>query len=549
MSQTVIVFSEDCILAASGKEGKFPVLSGVKRIGLQMQGDSFERWGQALKELPAEWKSGQAHLVLPVGMCSSRVLKLPYAKGKQLADMASKEMADSFRNEVADYSIVSADKKNGVDICVGGTDAGQLGEFRSICKDAGIAIGGISIPLEGYLHVLQQLDSYYNRTAIYLFFEEGSMVSVLCQDGRYLYSGRSRLFSEPGTLDFGTEIVRSISGILQFYASEKRESSITDVYYVGCPAADFEVSVEGIENMNLKTAPMAVSRKISVPSGQTATDWILCIGAMIRNGRAEKRIDLYRAGKKISEKGEKQQGIGRHLLFPAAVFLLCAIPTLVFFILNKITLIEIENKREWIASADIQSQYNQALELEKQLTDIQSNIAAVELTSQNLSVYPELSNDILHQIENAGGTGIECRITGYDASTGVLTFQANSRKVIDVPNYILKLKESGLFHTVNYTGYDYDNEWYSLSLSCAMEGKISSQAQEQGITWETREAQAELQATGEEPAQMVQESGGQDGGEHQGMDIQKEGGDQNEEAQLTGEGYNTDGQFPEGGTQ
>ena len=143
------------------------------------------------------------------------------------------EMADSFRNEVADYSIVSADKKNGVDICVGGADAGQLDGFRSICKDEGIAIGGISVPMEGYLHILQQLDSYYNRTAIYLFFEEGSMVSVLCQDGRYLYSGRSRLFSEPGTLDFGTEIVRSISGILQFYASEKRENPITDVYYAG----------------------------------------------------------------------------------------------------------------------------------------------------------------------------------------------------------------------------------------------------------------------------------------------------------------------------
>lgn len=527
MSQTVIVFSEDCILAASGREGKYPVLSGTKRIGLQMQGDSFERWGQALKELPGEWKTGQAHLVLPVGMCSSRVLKLPYAKGKQLADMASKEMADSFRNEVADYSIVSADKKNGVDICVGGADAGQLDGFRSICKDAGIAIGGISVPMEGYLHILQQLDSYYNRTAIYLFFEEGSMVSVLCQDGRYLYSGRSRLFSEPGTLDFGTEIVRSISGILQFYASEKRENPITDVYYAGCPAGDFEVSVEGIENMNLKTAPMAVSQKISVPPGQTAADWIPCIGAMMRNGRAEKRIDLYRANKKLFEKGEKQQGIGKHLLFPAAVFVLCMIPTLIFFILNKITLNEIQKKQEWIVSEEVQGQYNQALELERQLADIESSIAAVEVTGQNLSVYPELSNDVLHRIENAGGAGIECRITGYDASTGVLTFQANSRKVIDVPDYILKLKDSGLFHTVNYTGYDYDNEWYSLSLSCAMEGKISGKAQEQGMTWETKEAQGQNQVTEGSQTQTVQEAGGTG----------------NEDA------LNTDGQLQEGGTQ
>lgn len=489
MNQTVIVFSEDCILAASGRVGKYPAISGVKRIGLQMQGDSFERWGQALKELPGEWKTGQAHLVLPVSMCSSRVLKLPYAKGKQLADMASKEMADSFRNEIADYSIVSADKKNGVDICVGGADEGQLDGFLSICKDAGIAIGGMSIPMEGYLRILQQLDSFYNRTAIYLFFEEGSMMSVLCQDGSYLYSGRSRLFSEPGTLDFGTEIVRSISGILQFYASAKRENPITDVYYVGCPDGDFEVSVEGIENMNLKAAPMAMDRKISVPPGERAADWISCIGALMKNNRAEKRIDLYRANKKFSEKEGKQQGIGKHLLFPTVVFILCMIPAVVFFILNRITLNEIDRKQEWIASEAVQEQYNQALALEQHLADIEGSIAAVELTSQNLSVYPELSNDVLRQIEDAGGAGIECRVTGYDASTGVLTFQANSRKVIDVPDYILKLKDSGLFHTVNYTGYDYDNEWYTLSLSCVMGGKVSEQAQKEGITLEMKNAQ------------------------------------------------------------
>lgn len=545
MNQTVIVFSEDCILAASGREGKYPALSGVKKIGLQMQGDSFERWGQALKELPQEWKTGQAHLVLPVSMCSSRVLKLPYAKGKQLADMASKEMADSFRNEVADYSIVSEDKKNGVDICVGGVDSGQLDSFCSICADAGIAVGSMSIPMEGYLHILQQLDSYYNRTAIYLFFEEGSMMSVLCQDGRYLYSGRSRLFSEPGTLDFGTEIVRSVSGILQFYASEKRENPITDVYYVGCPAGDFEVSVEGIENMNLKTAPMAVSEKISVPPGQKAADWIPCIGAMMKNSRAEKRIDLYRANKKFSEKGEKQQGIGKHLLFPAAVFILCMIPTIIFFILNRITLNEIQKKQEWIASEEVQSQYNQAMDLERQLADIESSIAAVELTSQNLSVYPELSNDILRQIENAGGAGIECRITGYDASTGVLTFQAESRKVIDVPDYILKLKDSGLFHTVNYTGYDYDNEWYTLSLSCAMEGKISKQAQEQGITWETKETQGGTQGADEAQTQAGQEAGSQDGAAVQEADGSQDGGI----AEEAGGSQDAEGQLPEGGTQ
>ena len=526
MSRTVIVFMEDCILAATGREGAYPVLSGVKKIGLKLQGDSFERWGEALKELPGEWRSGPVRLVLPAGICSYRVLKLPFARGKQLADMALREMADSFRNEVSDYSVLSAAPESGADICAGGADAEQLERICSVLRDAGISVGSVSIPMEGYLRMLQRMDRRQDGTAIYLFFEEGSMTSVLCQNGRYLYSGRSRLFSEPGTLDFGTEIVRSISGILQFYASEKRELPITDVYYAGCPAEDFSVSVEGIENMNLKATPLKMDQRMTVPSGETAPDWIPCMGALVKNSRSEKRIDLYQAGKKLLEKEEKPLGIGRHLLVPAAVFLLCMLPAAVFWVMNGVLLHEIGQKQEWIDSGEVQEQYQQALSLEQRLSDVESSIAAAELTGENLSVYPKLSNEILHQIRNAGGIGIQCRITGYDASTGILVFQAGSREVIDVPDYIQKLKNSGLFHTVNYTGYDYENEWYSLSLSCVMAGRISGKAQEQGITWETVRAS--------EAAENQTEQG-EDGG-------QAEAGSQGEEAPE-------DGLYEEGGTQ
>lgn len=471
MSRTVIVFLEDCILAAAGREGRYPGLTRVERIRLQGQGDSFERWQQALKGLSAEWKAGPVHLVLPVNLCSARVLKLPYSKGRQLADMASREVADNFRNEIADYSVIFSDKSVGVELCAGGAGEEQLTRFEEICQAAGLTVGGMTVPMEGYLRVLRQLDSYWNGTAIYLFFDEGSMTSVLCQNGHYLYSGRSRLFSEPGTLDFGTEIVRSLSGILQFYTSEKRDIPITDVYYAGCPDGDFEVSVEGIEALNLRVNPMDPDQRIAMPAGERAADWIHCIGAMINEGRGEKQINLYRENKKNAEKVEKTAGMWKHFLLPAAVLVICLIPVIVVAVWNLAVTGEIKKKQEWIESPEVQEQYGQALTLERQLSEIAEGIGEVRLTTENLSVYPELTTDMLHQIENVGGSGISCKITGYDASTGVLTFRASSREVIDVPVYILKLQSSGIFHTVNYTGYDFENDWYTLELSCTMEGK------------------------------------------------------------------------------
>lgn len=477
MSRTVIVFLEDCLLAATGKEGRYPGLIRAERVRLQGQGDSFERWQEALTYLSPEWKTGPVQLVLPVNMCSARVLKLPYGKGKQLTDMALKEVADNFRNEVADYSITCMDKKDGVEICAGGADAGQLNRFENICREAGFTVGGMTVPMEGYLRVLQQLDSYWKDTAIYLFFDEGSMTSVLCQSGHYLYSGRSRIFSEPGTLDFGTEIVRSISGILQFYASEKRDIPITDIYYAGCPEEDFEVSIEGLEAMKLKARPMELGRKISMPDGKKTSDWISCIGAMIGGGRREKQIDLYRENKKNVEKAEKTTSLSKQLIMPLVVLILCLLPTVAVACLNLKVSSDILRKQAWIGSEEVQKQYGRALALENRLAEIDGSIEAVRQTGENLSVYPEITADVLHRIENAGGSRIECRITGYDASTGVLTFEALSREVIDGPAYILKLQDSGLFHTVDYLGYAYENDWYTLALSCTMEGRSAQEGE------------------------------------------------------------------------
>ena len=60
MGQTVIVFQEDCILTAAGREGKYPALTEADRFDLQGQGDSFDRWRQALEKLEARHNPEQA---------------------------------------------------------------------------------------------------------------------------------------------------------------------------------------------------------------------------------------------------------------------------------------------------------------------------------------------------------------------------------------------------------------------------------------------------------------------------------------------------------
>ncbi len=470
MAETVVVFQEDCILAARGKEGLYPHLSHVKRIPLLGTGDSFARWAKALSSLDPEWKARPVRLVLPAGMSSTRVLSIPPGKGRQLAGMALRQVENSFRNEISDYSIAYFHKKEGVDLCAGGGDAKILEHFMEICEEADIAVAGMTVPMEGELRLLKQTKSYGKEAAIYLFFEEGSMTSILFRKDRYLYSSRSRLFGEPGTLDFGTEIVRNISGILQFYAGRQQEMPITRVYYGGCPEEDFEAGLEGIRGLGLEAEAFPTDSRILFPAGEKPSLWLPCIGAFIRKGKGEKQIDLYAAALKTLDRAPASQIIGRHFLMPGVILAAGLFLGGILGILNWNLGRQLQNTRDWMERSDIQKEYQEALAQESRLQEIQGGIAAVKEMEKNLSSYPVLSSRILDSIEQAGGGGVELKISGYDAQSGLLTFRASSREIIDIPDYILRMQETGIFQTVDYTGYAYEGEWYTLSLSCILAG-------------------------------------------------------------------------------
>ena len=72
---------------------------------------------------------------------------------------------------------------------------------------------------------------------------------------------------------------------------------------------------------------------------------------------------------------------------------------------------------------------------------------------------------------DVGGAALSVKIQTMDAESGTLTFNATSADVIDIPGYIAKLTNTGLFSSVNYSGYSYNNGEYSLMLSCVLKAE------------------------------------------------------------------------------
>ena len=140
---------------------------------------------KALSKYNEEHHPDRVKLVLPVNYSTARMTQIPYVSGKQLSNMAHNVMLENGIEGMADYSVVSADKKQGVCLCCGSATEELLKKLADMFEEISLPVHTISVPMEGYLRLLSQLKAYKDQTAIYLLFEENSVTSILYRDGVY----------------------------------------------------------------------------------------------------------------------------------------------------------------------------------------------------------------------------------------------------------------------------------------------------------------------------------------------------------------------------
>lgn len=468
MSDTVIILQDECILAAEGKAGRTPVIQAVERIPIDSFSDPFEQWKNAVIQYKQRRNPSQIRLVLPASYSSARVTQIPFAKGKQLTRMAENVLAENGGEEISDYGIISVDKKNGVCLCCAGAENEFLQKLQEMLREINLPVRSITVPMECYLKALASVEKKQSEAAVILIFEENSVTSILFRGAQYLYSTRSRIFSERGTLDFGTEIVRNISGILQFYSTTKSETPLTKVYYAGCADDDFEVSESGLRGMNLEVQPLDLDFQFDARGN--AEDWISCIGALTEN--KIKSVNLRNAWRAESDKdAPKKQNIAKHLIYPAITFVICAAAIVGVTGWNLATKMQTAKIESWILDPETQQDYEEASAVKAENEQLMTAKNQVDQMTSNLETYPDLDAEKINRIVDVGGAALSVKIQTMDAESGTLTFNATSADVIDIPGYIAKLTNTGLFSSVNYSGYSYNNGEYSLMLSCVLKAE------------------------------------------------------------------------------
>lgn len=475
MPDTVIILQDDGITAVTGKYARKPRVDKVVSYSARVPGDNAAMWKDALNQFAEEGlPKGKVKLILAPSVSSQRVQRMSYAKGKALKKMVTRAMKTAFESSVSDFGVIHGNKKTGVVVCAAGCDGDELKDLLSFCAKLGINVDSVTVSIEGLLRVINSVKAYRGKTAMYLFFDGYAVTTILYKEGIYLYSSRTRIFSERGTTNFGVEMQRTVSGILQFYTTTKPEDNLTELYYAGCDDDDFIVAVDGINALGLEVRPMRADLPFKCDNVE---DNLVAIGALIKSGN--KNINLSETYQKDAQRtaNESRSSLLKHSVPVLITLLICAISYAVVAGMNANVSADISALNGQIES--IQSSYDEALAVQQQSDDLASAITQTESAKTNLALYPTLTTDKIERIQDVGGSDMTVSVQGVDIETGALNFSAVSREVIDIPVYIRRLSNTGLFSSVDYTGYSYSENSgeYTLYLACVLKGETGGDSE------------------------------------------------------------------------
>ena len=284
MNTTVLALQEEQVLAAVSRPGAKPSVQALYRA--PAHGGGMENWERAVGAL---W---QAHdlptrgitLVLPDEAVTTHTVTAPRMPESRLEELVQHEMrAHDGQPVAADYLPLGTDADGRQQLFCAACRKETMAGYLAMADRLGLRLGSVTVPMAGRLRLLRAMPSLQTMTFVCLCFEGSSVLSLLVENGAYRYSSRSRVFSEPGTLDFGTEMTRSVSGTMQFHTTGRPASPLTDVFYAGCPDDDFEVCLAGIRELDLRVSRLPECPAFrTLPNGERLSDWLGCAEALIR---------------------------------------------------------------------------------------------------------------------------------------------------------------------------------------------------------------------------------------------------------------------------
>lgn len=462
--ETLVFFSNKGIEVVKGIKTKgrlnieasfnFPLEEGAMLNGVITDVEMVET---VLKEAVQTHKNlfQNIKLIIDSSLIAIKNIEIPTLKKKDMEKLVATEFEDTagnYEDLVVDYTMIPGPTKDNM-LCIG-LEKGVLETYVNLFKRLKIKIKSIDVGLNTIIQYITQTKDYKGMTLAINVVDGKNMVSLLFNEGRYIFSNRSRLLADRGTESFAMELSDKLSSLIQFHKSQKYETELNMSLYAGLTEMELDMLKASVYDpeMNLFMVPQTPNIMVKGPAQET---YLFDDAFLLTTGfySHKKEINLNLAYLKKLKPKKEMKPLHKAMILPAGMIALFLGVFLALYLLGQ----NMENKlvdiNDYIANTDNQALFMEAQALSNQLDLVNGRISELTGLNDAIASKPVIVAEKLNNLSTLRNGVIELTQITYSEEDGILHLAGYANSEKDASRYVDRLKETGYFTGVDYYGY------------------------------------------------------------------------------------------------
>ena len=417
-------------------------------------------------------KAKKVNLVINSPNLVARRIEMPLMKGSKCDNYVTNEADEKdiarFNDPIIGWYPVS--KKQKTQIVVSETSEKEFIEtYVRIFENVGIKLNSIHGGINLAVNMLQA--QIGQATAVYMIIDGMTLTTMLFAKGNYYNNLSTRIYAQPGTPEFPSEIRNAVSSIRQFAKTQQIDDEITDIYISGLSSLEMQSLESGLAELSMGDSIKAASCPSNVSLGRGREkfgDFIFAFAGLFDN---DDGLTLTEGLKKSSEKyANKLNLIKLAIPYIISIVVLSVISVSLFAMLQE--------KEKKLSKLEKYNNSDEVIEAAAKYEDMMTSIeiygqaqGSADLLEAFIESYPTPDSSVNTAIEDAAKEkDVKVEFDSYSADTGILSLIATGADVEKINLFIASLMELDILQNVDYTGYtqnESDGTW-SINVVCTL---------------------------------------------------------------------------------
>lgn len=376
---------------------------------------------------------------------------------------------ESGEQMIYDYQVIGRDKASKLDEVLAVMAEKEIVDgFVQLFKGLGIVVDSVGPSNCSLLVMFQRSGVMKGRNCIVQLAEGHDLRSLVYMDGKYIYSSKARLFSNRGSEEIGSEVARSVSGILQFLMTQENQVEAEEVCLAGFLPPELENSKRSIDFLErgLKVSELA-GDFVKMPQDAAFGDYVSPIADLMSD---KDSVNLVQASKVQAKKHGKGKEIWKRIRPVVFLTILLGAVSGALLFMNMSKERELEELESYNNNPANIAAYQESLMLQQQVGGLLATMEQVERFNGIKDSYPWANSTVMAAVHQAAQGLAEVTISSYQADTGSLMMTATALDVTAINQFIDALEYTGIFGNVQYSGYSLSQrdkqQMYSINVSC-----------------------------------------------------------------------------------